>query len=199
MRNTVLCCVFSIMLSLAGVASFAKMTVPGRTASWVNDYAGIIEEKTEAYIEQRICDIEQKTPDPIEVIIATFSSIEGWDFKDFAVAYGEKWREVKRGKRDNGVILLVVLDGNHAAIGPGQNLKNVFNNVVINDILRNKIIPDFTQGNYSDGIKKGADAILSILKDSEIPADNPVPYRVLVVGLLIVAALIGGKRLLKRT
>lgn len=148
----------------------AKIEVPGRTNTWVNDYAGIIDGDTKRYLEKLVSLIEQKTPDPIEVIVATFRSLEGWRLKDFAQRYGENWRKIKRGRRDNGVILLVVLDDRRVMIGAGQNLKNVITDTIVKDITENVIIPEFSKGDYAGGIKKGTEAIVRILSDAKIPS-----------------------------
>ena len=186
-RIFVVCALLSALLFLID-PGFAKIPVPGRTDSWVNDYAGIIDKNTKEYLENFISSIGQKTPDPVEIIIATFKSLEGWDLEDFAAEYGEKWRLTKRG-RDNGVVILVALEDRRVFIGIGRNLKDILTDVVTYDIVQSVIVPEFSEGRYSEGIKKAAETIVKILSEAEIPAGNPliIMRNILIASLIIFA------------
>ena len=150
----------------------AKTAVPGRTKYRVNDYAGIMDEATKKYLEELIASMKQKTSDPIEVMVATFKSLDGWGIPEFAREYGEKWRLSKTG-RDNGVILLVVLREGRIFIGVGRNLKDILTDRLMADITENRIMPEFKKGDYPAGIKTGIEAIVETLNNSEIPKDDP--------------------------
>ena len=52
-RIFVVCALLSALLFLID-PGFAKIPVPGRTDSWVNDYAGIIDKNTKEYLENFI-------------------------------------------------------------------------------------------------------------------------------------------------
>lgn len=168
-------------------SSFAKIDIPGRTGSWVNDYAGIIDEATRSYLEDEISSIKQRTPEPFEVIISTFKSLEGWEFSEFARLYGEKWREVKIGKRDNGVIILVALDQQRVTIGVGQNLKGILTVPVLQDIIQHVIVPEFREMHYAEGIKKAAERVMDIVGKANIPTRNPHLYYI-IIGVIIAVA-----------
>ena len=128
---------------------FAKIEIPGRTDSWVNDYAGIIDEDTEAYLNDRISSIVQKTPDPVEVIVTTFPSLEGWSYGEFALRYGEKWRAEKMDKRDNGVVILIVPGDARAGLGVGQNLKGILTDDYVRNLSDEMVKTRFNKGEYS--------------------------------------------------
>ncbi|MCG2704884.1 MAG: TPM domain-containing protein [Candidatus Omnitrophica bacterium] len=178
-----------IVVTFAGLAS-AKIEVPGRTRSWVNDYAGIIDKDTKTYLESLVSSIKQKTPEPIEVVVATFRSLEGWDFNDFSKEYGEKWRDAKRGKRDNGVIIIVAIKERRVGIGVGRNLDNILIPGVTDDIIKNIITPEFAQARFSDGIRKAVEKIVTILNETDIPTGNAAAYIRGALLLVIIAALI---------
>jgi len=184
-----ICLVLAVLLPVAGISA-AKAPVPGRTGSWVNDYAGIIDKETKDYLEGRISSIKQKTPQPVEIIVATFRSIEGWSIEDFALAYGEKWREIKGGSRDNGVIVLVALDEGSVFIGAGRNLKGILTDAIVNDIIQRVIIPDFKNGNFSKGIKAAVDILIDTLEKAEIPSGSMMlVLRNAILALICLAAL----------
>ncbi|MGB2706002.1 MAG: TPM domain-containing protein [Candidatus Omnitrophota bacterium] len=159
----------SVLTIFYAETGFARIPVPGRTETPINDYAGILDQNAENYLKKLISSVKQETPDRAEMIVATFRSLDGWQFENFVLAYGEKWREIKKGRRDNGVILLIALQEGRMTIGVGQNLKGILTDPIIKDIIQNKIAPEFNMGNYAEGIKKGTEAIVEILNAAEIP------------------------------
>jgi uncharacterized protein len=183
-------CISFISLSLfvaLATCAFAKIEVPGRTGKWVNDYAGVIDDNTKSYLEGLISSIKQKAPDPIEVIVATFESLEGWKFEDFSREYGEKWRLTRQSKRDNGVIVLIAVKDGRVGIGVGRNLERILTYPVTDDIVKKIMLPDFSKGKYSEGIKKAVEAIIEVIGKAEIPSGNPL---MVLVGLLAVVCLL---------
>ncbi len=177
----------ALPLVLIAFTVFAEINIPGRTDRWVNDYAGVIDENTKIYLEKIASSIKQKTPEPVEVIVTTFKSLGEREFEDFSREYGEKWRLAKRGRRDNGVIILVIIDDRRVAIGVGKNLEGILTQRVTNDIIQDTILPYFREGNYSEGIKKAAEAIIAILDKAEIPTGNNT---LIVLGAATLAGLI---------
>jgi len=189
--------VLLISILLSNVAS-ARIEIPGRTRSWVNDYAGIIDKETREYLEGLISSVEQKTKDPVEVIIATFKSLEGWPVDEFATKYGEKWRQSKSG-RDNGVIILVALKEQRVNIGVGRNLRNVLTDSKAQDIIQQTILPEFSKGDYSQGVKKAVEIIVGTVSGAEIPKDSPIVillniFKILLVVLVVIILFIIGSR-----
>ena len=158
----------------AHAAAFSESVLPGRTGRWVNDYAKVIDGDTAQYLEKRISSIKQRTPDPVEVIIATFKTIGSTNIQDFALAYGEKWREIKKSRRDNGVVIILALKEKRVTIGVGDNLKKVLTPQAVSAIIHELMMPYMARGEYSLGIKEGAEAIIVKLENSRIPTGPSV-------------------------
>lgn len=158
-----------VVVVLTNAAAFSESVVPGRTGRWVNDYAKVIDGDTTQYLEKRISSIKQTTLDPVEIIIATFKTIGSANIQDFAMAYGEKWREVKKGRRDNGVVIILALKEKRVTIGVGHNLGKVLTSQDTSQIINDIITPYMARGEYSIGIKKGAEAVIAKLENSRIP------------------------------
>lgn len=187
-RGLIFIVAFLTIVSLNEIA-FAKMPVPGRTNKVINDYADIINEPTKKAINGLASSIKQSTPDKVELIIAIFGSLEGWQINEFALAYGENWRKTKRG-RDNGVVLLVAIQEGRVTIGVGKNLKNILTDAVVEGIIKDDIIPEFKRGNLNGGIEKASEKIINILNNAAIPADNPIfNLRNLAIVILVIIAV----------
>lgn len=185
MRKNQLFIAIFLALVLSGVTVYAKIQIPGRTDTYLNDYAQIIDESTKRDLKELVSSIKQRNRDKIELIIAVFKSLEGWETQEFAAQYGEKWRLTKKG-RDNGVILLVALGERRVTIGVGQNLKNILTDQTVDDIIKNIILPHFKQGEYVQGIKKGAQKIVDILNSSKIPSGYDTIRNVIIFILLAI-------------
>lgn len=182
--------IFFIFTDVITLCAFGKMKVPGRTTHWVNDYAELIDRETEAYLEGIISSIEQKTPDPVEIIIATFDTLGGWSPEEFALEYGEKWRRTKKG-RDNGVILLVLPSGGgyRIHIGVGQNLRGILTNKIVKGLVQDVILPEFKVGRYQDGLKRATEILIRILDDAKIPTDEPTLLSRIIAGGIIIGCI----------
>lgn len=180
---------------------FARMTIPGRTDKMVNDYAGILDDATKKDVEELSASVRDKSPDPVEVIVATFPSIDDWPFEEFRRQYGENWRHTRKGSkyRDNGVIILVAFKEKRVSAGAGQNLKAILSDKVINDILRNEIMTEFKKGDFNSGIKKGVEKIVNILNNAKIPVDSPIfNFKNLVILILLLLAIAILKKYLRK-
>jgi uncharacterized protein len=176
-----------LIIGALAVNVFAKIEVPGRTNSRVNDYAGVIDKDTKDYLEKMLSSIKQKTQDPVEVIVTTFKTLDGWDFREFSQAYGEKWRDVKRNKRDNGVIILVAINEGRVGIGVGRNLNDILTPAITTGIIQNTFLSAFSEAKYSEGLKKGTEEIVSILDKARIPSGNPLTV---LLGILVVVGIL---------
>jgi uncharacterized protein len=188
-KRLVLLGAFACVLLTSHIA-LGRAEVPGRTNRWVNDYAGILDSETRQYLEDLCGSVQQQTPEPVEVIVAIFQNVEGWNFSDFAVQYGENWREIKKGKRDNGVILIVALNEARVTIGVGQNLSGILTSSVVSGIIKEKIIPEFSEMRYAEGIKIATEDIVQILNDADIPTGNTINAIRIALIILFISALI---------
>lgn len=176
MKKILIFTIIMLAIVFLNEITFAKTTIPGRTDKMVNDYAGIIDDSAKKAIEELSASIRNKSRDPVEIIVATFPSLEGWRFDDFRKEYGEKWRLTRKGSRnrDNGVIIFICLKEKRVSIGVGQNLKSILTDAIINDVIQNEILPEFKRGNFGIGIKKASEKIINILNNATIPAGNSI-------------------------
>jgi|GEM_PF-1827227 uncharacterized protein len=176
--------VMLLLASAGGVFAASDKHIPGRTSRWVNDYARVIDPDTRRYLEQRIRSIKQTTPDPVEIIVATFKTIDNWDIKDFVTAYGERWREAKKGRRDNGVVIVLALKEGGVMMGVGRNLRKVVTDKDVDRIIKNIISPRAAKGEYSLGLKEGVEAVITIIEKGKVPATPAI-----MIVRLVLAAL----------
>lgn len=98
--------IFSILfLSLLTVQFSHAVSIPENPGNHVVDLAGIIDNSTEAKLNQYLSELEQKTT--AQIAILTIKSLEGESIEDLSITVAhDKWKLGQEGK-DNGVLLLV--------------------------------------------------------------------------------------------
>jgi uncharacterized protein len=179
-----------LLIFFAGVSFGQEPDIPGRTDEWVNDYADIIDVRQEKYIEDLIDGIEQRTKDPIEVIVGTFDSTAPIGVDRFAYRYAENWRASKRKERDNGVVIFVSMEDKIVTIGVGDNLKDIITDDIVEKIINKDIMPSFRRGAYGDGIRLGVQTLVNILERANIPQGmRIIDYIVMLTYIILIAGI----------
>ena len=118
----------------------------------VNDYAKIIRDSDEREIEEYLAGLEQACGAQIAVL--TMPSLDGEDISSFGIKVADKW-QLGDKEKDNGAILIVAYAEHDLRIETGDGLEGSLTDAKCGLILRNVVVPEFKNGNYSAGIKKG--------------------------------------------
>ena len=178
--------------AVCGMAD-ARIEVPGRTDSPVNDYAGVINNGTRKFIIETNEKLAGLSRNKVEIIVSTFPSLEGWAFDEFSVAYGEKWRLSKKGRRDNGILILIVMDEQKFNVGVGQNLKGIVTPEMLEYIRQKVLVPNFSSGDYSRGVYITVYTLAEVLQSARIPETNYLLTGLLILLLFLAASVFAYK------
>lgn len=137
------------MLSFVGILSALEVpALKGR----VNDYANIINSRDEAQITSYLDSLENTTG--IQIAVLTIPSLKGEDIASYGIKVCEKW-QLGQGGKDNGALLLVAYNEHQVRIEVGYGLEDRLTDAKSGLIIRNVIIPEFKNGNFSEGIYRG--------------------------------------------
>ena len=150
-----------------GIAS-AQKTVPELWGLHVHDEAHILKQPTIDNLEQQLITYQDSTSNEIAILI--IPSLEGDALESYSLRVVEKWELGKKSK-DNGVLLLIVVDDHKIRIETGYGLEGVLTDAKSSRIIRNEIAPYFRQNQYDEGVTAGIDAILKAI-GGEYTADN---------------------------
>jgi len=143
-------------------APFFGLNIP-RPDNWVNDFAGVMDERSKLNATTAINELEQKTS--CEIAVVTVKDLGGESIESAAVTLFKQWGIGKKGK-DNGVLILVSVNDRKAKIEVGYGLEGILTDGTCGEILDKYMVPEFKNGNYSDGLTRGAYAVaLVIAKD----------------------------------
>ena len=135
----------------------AQRGIPELWGAHVHDEAHILKQTTVDDLERKLTAYQDSTSNEIGILI--ISSLDGDVLEDYSLRVVEKWKLGKKGK-DNGVLLLIVVDEHKMRIETGYGLEGVLTDAVCSRIIRNEIAPYFRQNNYDDGVTAGINAIV---------------------------------------
>ena len=184
-----------VWLTVAAVAQ----TFPALTGRIV-DQANVISAGARQTIETKLVELETKSG--IQLVVATVNSLEGQEIEPYANALFRKWQLGEKAK-NNGVLLLVAPKERRVRVEVGYGLEGTLTDALGKVIITNAITPRLKTGDFSDGISRGVDDIITVLTtdasewekrpslrlDSQ-PASDPVNWILILVIIVIVVLLI---------
>src|SRR5450830_1146781 len=147
-----------IALLYTALAVFA-VNFPALTGRIV-DQANIIPAETRSAIEPKLADLEAKSG--IQLVVATVTSLEGQEVEQYANELFRSWKLGEKAK-NNGVLLLVAPTERRVRIEVGYGLEGTLTDALSKVIITNAITPRFKTGDFSGGIARGVDDIITVL------------------------------------
>ncbi len=100
----------------------------------------------------------------VELLLVLLPSIGSEVPKDFATRLFERW-QIGQAARDNGLLLLTVLDQRRTEVETGYGLEGLLPDAVIYRSLSEALYPAFQQGEFAEGLSAFAAAIREYLRD----------------------------------
>jgi len=149
----------ALMVALFAIAPVFAINFPALTGRVV-DQANIIQSDTRAAVEQKSADLEEKSG--IQLVVATVNSLEGQEIEPYANELFRKWALGEK-KKNNGVLLLVAPNERRVRIEVGYGLEGTLTDALSKVIISNAMTPRFKAGNFSEGISRGVDDIITVL------------------------------------
>jgi uncharacterized protein len=159
-----LCCL--VLPARAADLAQAVAAVPNPRAldrTWVADPAGAIKAR-QADLNALIDGFEQETG--VEIAVVVLPSIGELNPKEFATALYNHWGIGKKGK-DNGVLVLQVLDQRRIEIETGYGLEGSLPDVKCHWIIEDIATPFFRKGRFSDGHYETVRALIAGVRNPD--------------------------------
>jgi uncharacterized protein len=144
----------------------------------VVDQAGVMTAQSRSDVEAKLKDIEDKSG--IQLVVATVKSLQGGDIETYANQLFRFWR-LGEAKKNNGVLLVVAPTEHKVRIEVGYGLEGTLTDALSSVIISSAIIPRFKSNDFSGGIERGVDGIISVLSGDtadwqpkvDVRADDP--------------------------
>jgi len=133
--------------------------------NYVNDYVGIVSDKTEHDLNALLKNLERETGAQIAVVV--IGSTGGISAKDYAVQFGNRWG-VGEKEKNNGVVFLVAVEDGKMFIATGTGLeKSILPNEKVAGIRDRDILPHFRKGDIAGGIVNGTRRLAQEISEAE--------------------------------
>lgn len=149
---------FFFFLILSCVHFFA-LEIPVMTSP-VMDNANIMSETKRQELEQFLFSLD--TNSSAQIAVLTIPSLEGESLEEYSIKVAREWG-LGNAEDSKGVLLLIAFDEKKIRIEVGYGAEGDLTDAKCGMIIRNVIAPNFQNGNYSEGIIKGAKAIAKIV------------------------------------
>jgi len=171
---------------------------------FVNDFAGVLDQDARSHLQERLSAYERETS--TEIAIAIFPSLGGRTIEDLAVSLFEEWKIGKRDK-NNGILIVAAIQDRKVRIEVGYGLEGKVPDAQAGRIIREAIAPRFREGRYAEGFEAAVDELTGLVGGAAAPAPPRAPaepgskaseWDLLLVGLAVVAVLMGGFRWVMR-
>jgi uncharacterized protein len=145
-----------LFLMIAGAFAAELPALTGR----VVDGANVIDAATREQITQKLAAFEAKSSD--QVVVVTVPTLGGEEIEPFSNRLYRSWA-LGQKQENNGVLLVVAPNDRKVRIEVGYGLEGTLTDLLSKLIIENAIIPAFRSGDYSGGISRGVDGILTVL------------------------------------
>lgn len=156
---------FFLLLFTIAPSNAVVPPLPQMPSNYVVDLANIVQDKVELQLDNYLKELEQKTT--AQVVILTILSLEGDSLEDFSITTAnDKWNLGQKGK-DNGVLLVIVLEDKKYRFEIGYGLEGVLPDSLVGSIGRQYLVPYFQKGDYSKGIYTATLAVINEIASQE--------------------------------
>ena len=137
--------------------------------AFVSNPDTILSSATVNQLNELLYNLEQETG--AEVAVVAVNTIDNNEISDFANTLFNSWGIGKKGQ-DNGALILFVLDIRKVRFEIGYGLEGILPDAICKRIQMQKMIPEFKNGNYDEGILTGVNSVVEIIKNDGKITDN---------------------------
>ncbi len=169
LRRTITTFIFVITASLALFAqtkpfSINESPLPAPTGM-VNDYANIIEDGTQAQIEQKLRDFKAKTNPSVEISVVTVKTTGDRPIFDYSLAVARGWKIGSKDDDNPSALLIVAVDDRKYFTQISKDLEDELTDGISGQLQRQYLVPAFKQANYTKGINDTVDAYIKTIEE----------------------------------
>lgn len=161
------------LLFILWPAFAAAQSWPVHENIYVNDYANVIEEGAEQRITAQLKALREQTG--VEATVLTIYTRWGFEstgsLEAFATGLFNNWG-IGNAERNDGILILVVSEDREMRIELGSGYGSGFNREA-QDIVDRVFLPEFRDGDFSNGIETGTDAVIARIAQVQAAGGEP--------------------------
>src|SRR5882724_9247832 len=127
------------------------------------DNANVIDAETENKLGSIYLNLKQRAD--IEFAVVTVDTTGGQDIFDYSLAIARAWGIGSKGGEKNGFLLVVAIKDRKYFTQISDHLEGDLNDGLVGQIQRERLVPQFKKGNYSQGIYDTIQAYVATLAE----------------------------------
>ena len=159
-------CVLSAVAASSTSAQNAPAPLPSPITAptgYVNDYANVIDAQTKSRLETILTNLKQR--ENIEIAVVTVQTTSGEDIFDYSLAIARGWGIGSKDGEKPGLLLVVAVNDRKYFTQVSRHLEGDLPDGLVGQIQRERLVPQFRKGNYSQGISDTVQAYMATLAE----------------------------------
>lgn len=176
MKRLILSIAFSLCALIAVADRYSTDEIPNvqlqNRYCFTSNPDGILSREAVARIDSICYDLRHRGI--AQTAVVAVEEIEGDDVFEFAYELFSKWGV--GSKSDSGIGILLVEEAREIRFVTGYGVEGVLPDAICKRIQMQYMLPHFRQGDYSEGMVAGVEAIRSVLNGSELNAGGNDDY-----------------------
>ncbi len=155
----------SLILFLIALCPLLLGAAPSHTNEfYVNDYADVLSDETEAEILNTAVSLANKTT--AQVCVLTIDSLDGEDISEFSVQLIRDWGIGNKDK-DNGVLIVLSVDDREMWVSTGYGVEGTLTDTRLGQFRDTYAMPYYKSGDFDEGTLQLFNAIVNELLTEE--------------------------------
>ena len=147
-----------LLVALAPIPASGSISL-----GYVIDTARVIDEGVKSRLISRLQELEEKTG--AQMVVLVVDSTEGAPIEEYSLQKAELWKLGQKGK-DNGLLFVIAMKDRRYRIETGYGLEGILPDSLAGSIARQRLVPLFRQGRFSEGIEAAVTDITDIIARS---------------------------------
>ena len=132
---------------------------------YVNDYANVVDSQTKSRLETTLTNL--KNLRNIEIAVVTVQTTNGEDIFDYSLAVARGWGIGSKDGEKMGLLLLVAVNDRKYFTQVSRHLEGDLPDGLVGQIQRERLVPQFKTGNYSQGIFDTVQTYIATLAEKQ--------------------------------
>lgn len=138
-----------LFVCIAPLSAFSIEYESPTKYKYINDYVGIMDEKTRDEIISIGKELEDKTSAQSTIVI--INSLQGNSIEDYANKLFRQWG-IGTSEKDNGLLILMAIEDKQYRVEVGRGLEGAITDIYSNRVMEGEAKPYFKEGDYSTGL-----------------------------------------------
>ncbi|WP_118972951.1 TPM domain-containing protein [Taibaiella koreensis] len=133
---------------------------------YINDFESLFSEVEAVELDSLIVDFQQRTTNQIAIATLGPSQCSKEDFEDYSLRLANTWG-VGQKEKNNGILIAISKAFRQIRIHNGKGIETILSGEETRQIVDDYFIPEFKEGNYFEGTKKGLLALIKRLEEKQ--------------------------------